>query len=128
MSCVLGVCVWRGWCVWGACVAYLPWTPPPPPPRTDHLPVVNRMTERCKNITFPHTTYAVGNNRRQTEVSVIHVRKSITNIFILFLDIVAIKNFRFRAVTQAYFCVYRNTGTSLKPSFNVRDFYVSVTN
>ena len=30
------------------------YTTPPPP--------VNRMTDGCKNITFPHTSYAVGKN------------------------------------------------------------------
>ena len=34
----------------------LPGVPPP-------LPVVDRRTDTCQNITFPHTTYAVGNKR-----------------------------------------------------------------
>ena len=45
-------------------------TPPPlrkmgdPPGQTPPLPlppIVDRMTDACENIIFPHTTYAVGN-------------------------------------------------------------------
>ena len=37
---------------------------PPPPDQTHHLLPVNRMTDRCKNITVPHTSYAIGKKRR----------------------------------------------------------------
>ena len=32
-----------------------------PPPATMHAPPVNRMTNRCKNITLPQTSFAGGN-------------------------------------------------------------------
>ena len=37
-------------------------TLPPPPRATMHTPPVNRMTNRCKNITLPQTSFAGGNN------------------------------------------------------------------
>ena len=44
-----------------------PCTPPPAtththPLATTHAPPVNRMTNRCKNITLPQTSFAGGNN------------------------------------------------------------------
>ena len=36
-----------------------PWTRHPPGPG---IPPVNRMTDRCKNITLPQTSFAGGNN------------------------------------------------------------------
>ena len=33
-----------------------------PPQATTHAPPVNRMTNRCKNITLPQTSFAGGNN------------------------------------------------------------------
>ena len=51
---------WRGPCVLGACVA-----------GGGHvyhaLPPVDRMTDACKNITFPQTTYADGNKNKQDD-------------------------------------------------------------
>ena len=61
--------------VWGGLHQAPPWirpsqdqappgedTPPgPDPPRTRHPPV-NRMTNRCKNITLPQTSFAGGKN------------------------------------------------------------------
>ena len=38
------------------------------PPRGNHTcPPVNRMTNRCKNITLPQTSFAGGKNRCQTD-------------------------------------------------------------
>ena len=44
----------------------------PEPPMGRHPPLyhtslapANRITERCKNITFPHTSYVVGNNSKR---------------------------------------------------------------
>ena len=45
-----------------------PKNPAPPPPRTRHPPLepgtppVNRITDTCKNITLPQTSFAGGNN------------------------------------------------------------------
>ena len=33
-----------------------------PPPRKNHTPPMNRMTNWCKNITIPQTSFAGGNN------------------------------------------------------------------
>ena len=33
----------------------------PPPPEQTPSPLVNRITDRCKDIIFPHTSYTVGN-------------------------------------------------------------------
>ena len=58
---VLGVCAWSRWGAWsqgvhgpGGVVSQhaLRQTPPP----------VNRMTDRCKNITLPQTSFAGGKN------------------------------------------------------------------
>ena len=48
-----GACVVGGMCSGGACI---PCTPP-----------VDRMTDACKNITFPQTTYADGNKNKQDD-------------------------------------------------------------
>ena len=41
----------------------LAWVPPPPagPGRGTPPPGVDRQTDACQNIAFPHTTYAAGN-------------------------------------------------------------------
>ena len=52
-----GVCLVRGGCAWsGGGSASVPCGIPPPPP-------VNRMTNRCKNITL--ATIAAGNNQQK---------------------------------------------------------------
>ena len=50
-----GWCVWSGGCAWsgGVCLSAL-WDTPPD--QAHHPPPVNRMTNRCKNITLATTS------------------------------------------------------------------------
>ena len=61
-----------GWCTCpGGCTCqgvYLPRYPPP----------VNRMTDRCKNITLPQTSFAGGNNDSSYSVSDSEMSRTIT--------------------------------------------------
>ena len=52
-----GGCLSRGWCLSRGCL--LRYTPAP----------VNRMTDRCKNITLPQTSFAGGNKIRKNRIS-----------------------------------------------------------
>ena len=52
---VPGVCTWSVGCIWSRGCTW--WGIP-----AQVLPSVNRMTDRCKNITLPQTSFAGGNN------------------------------------------------------------------
>ena len=62
-----GVCLWvRGGCLplGLGCVYHNPWTPPPghrpPSPQPPFHPLIEWLTDRCKNITMPQTSFAGG--------------------------------------------------------------------
>ena len=44
-------------------------TPPTPEPQTDTHPLVNIMTDTCKNIILPQTSFAGGSNVHTEEIS-----------------------------------------------------------
>ena len=60
----------RGVCVVGACMAR---TPPPTP--------VDRMTDACKNITLPQTSFAGGKNLYKS--SLLRLETSYSNVCII---------------------------------------------
>ena len=84
MHCAGGVClgVPGPGCAWSGCWGRgVPsWRVPGPgdgiPACTEADPPVNRMTDRCKNITLPQTSFAGGNNQCKCCDEVVRTRET----------------------------------------------------
>ena len=68
----------------GVCVCLLPGRVPGPRAVSGTRPPVNRMTNRCKNITLPQTSFAGGNNCHYYCL-LVHNAKGMTIIVYLFI-------------------------------------------